>query len=103
MFYTFEQNNAGGSFIINDDLNEYVIIEAKSYDAAIEIADNIGMDFSDGCPCCGSRWSLYPEDGTDEPLIYGILASGYNDYFGTDGGAVVHYADGTKKVYTNDE
>jgi hypothetical protein len=77
MFYTFSQNNSGGSFEINDRLNEYVIIEAKSAAIANKIAKQIGIYF-DGikkkldCECCGNRWHRSSEsDATKIPMIYG--------------------------------
>jgi hypothetical protein len=78
-YYTFSQNNSGGSF---DGSYHYVIIEAPSPEAANEIAVNLDLPdvdiyfdgCSDGrdCPCCGDRW--YPQyddsDGYDTPQVY---------------------------------
>lgn len=81
MFYTYRQNNSGGSFKITKKIKHYVIIEADSASEADEKAESIGIYF-DGvekgrdCPCCGDRWhkaySLgYGIEGTKEPEIWG--------------------------------
>ena len=83
-FYTFHQNNSGGSFIKNDKLDEFVVIEANDYKHANERATEIGLYFSGvragiDCDCCGDRWAeQYDEDGTESPEIYGetVDASG---------------------------
>ena len=60
MFYTFKQNNSGGSFVIDDKVDVYVVIEANSSTHANERAVDIGIYF-DGCyrgrdcSCCGDR------------------------------------------------
>ncbi len=75
MFFTFNQNNSGGSFVFDPDngISHFVIIEAKNVEAAIEKAENIGLYFDgdDDCPCCGARWNEPWDDGSTEPLIYG--------------------------------
>lgn len=78
MFFTFSQNNSGGSFVINKNVAPYVIVEADSADEANHIAEGLGIYFdgvADGydCECCGDRW--YPQwkndSGTDKPEVYG--------------------------------
>lgn len=77
MFYTFVQNNSGGSFVVNSEVTTYVIIEADSADEANQIAESKGIYFDgcatgDDCECCGDRW--YTVDGYDAeqvPSIYG--------------------------------
>ncbi|QHZ51156.1 DUF7296 family protein [Paenibacillus larvae] len=79
MYFTFNQNNSGGFFIENDEVCEYVIIEAETAEQANKKAEEIGIYF-DGCstgydcPCCGDRWDAqYSDDkGTEEPEIYGV-------------------------------
>lgn len=107
MFYTFHQNNSGGSFTYNKGrgITEFVVVEADSEEEANERAREIGIYF-DGCEsgmdceCCGDRW--YPAyDGHDEPLVYGEPALNRVRLFADrvkEGGvtaAVVHYKDGT--------
>ena len=78
MFYTFSQNNSGGGFVVNDNVAEYVIIEADSCEEADDKAEEIGIYFNgcdDGqdCSCCGDRWysqSVFSE-ATKKPEIYG--------------------------------
>lgn len=78
LYYTYRQNNSGGSFYVNDKVSIYVIIQALSARDANHRAEDIGIYF-DGCnqgmdcPCCGDRWGdMYnEEDGTVEPEIYG--------------------------------
>lgn len=64
MFYGFDQNNSGGSFVINDKLCHRLFIEADSSEEAIAKAEELGcywngVDDGVDCPCCGDRWSCY--------------------------------------------
>lgn len=74
MFYTYSQNNSGGSF----DGVQYVVIEADSTSQADTIAEDRadvyfnGCDYGRDCSCCGDRW--YPAssyDASDKPEVYG--------------------------------
>lgn len=75
MFYTYHQNNSGGSFkgpAIN------VIIEADSAFDADRRAEEHGLYWygadHDGpdCPCCGDRWhQQYGDEGDEVPSLYG--------------------------------
>ena len=64
-WYMFDQNNSGGSFIVNDNVCHRLFIEAESFGDAVEKAEELGC-YWDGvaegrdCPCCGDRW--YPTD-----------------------------------------
>ena len=55
-FYEFNQNNSGGSFEVDDKLCHRLIIEAKNYEEAENIAFSLGVEFNTGCSCCGDRW-----------------------------------------------
>ena len=60
-WYLFDQNNSGGSFIVNDKVCHRLFIEAESFDDAVEKAEELGCYWdgvADGrdCPCCGDRW-----------------------------------------------
>ena len=77
MFYTFRQNNSGGRFDFQPDkgIGRFVIVEAKTRQAAIQRAERIGLYF-DGCRngrdcyCCGDRWQRYhADDPTKRPSI----------------------------------
>lgn len=79
MFYTFNQNNSGGSFDYNPSagISHYVIVEADNLSEAVERAKGIGLyfngveDFYD-CECCGDRWyEPWSDDGTETPTVYG--------------------------------
>lgn len=105
LFYTYSQNNSGGSFRISDEegICEYVIIEALNSAHADTRAESIGLYF-DGCdegidcPCCGDRWyeQASYEKGYEVPSIYGRPAdqeikSWYRNR------CFVHYLDNTIK------
>ena len=80
-FWTFYQNNSGGTFDYseNDGIGQYVIVEATDIADAIYRAKRIGLYFDgDGdCPCCGDRWTEPWQDGTDRPEMYGQFPSDY--------------------------
>lgn len=76
-FFMFAQNNSGGSFDIDDQVCEKVIIEANDADEANAIAESHGIYF-DGvskgmdCDCCGDRWRQADNyDSELYPAIYG--------------------------------
>ena len=78
-FFTFNQNNSGGRFIVDEKrgIGTGVIIEADDYEEANERAELIGLYFDDDyytdCRCCGTRWSrMYEFDrGYAVPSVYG--------------------------------
>lgn len=84
-WFTFRQNNSGGLFDIDKNLNVFVIIEAYDEVHALDRAIEVGIYF-DGvergkdCECCGNRWSRYCDE-SDVPSIYGetIEQSGEQD------------------------
>lgn len=60
-FYQFDQNNSGGSHIVDDKVCHRLFIEAESIDEAISKAEDLGCywngcETGDDCPCCGDRW-----------------------------------------------
>lgn len=83
MFYTYRQNNPGGSFVQNDRVGQYVIIEADGHNEADDRAENVGIYF-DGCDngsdcsCCGDRW-YRGGDESEMPTIYGQAIEEYVD------------------------
>lgn len=105
MFYTFSQNNSGGSFVQDENISHYVIIEANSAEEANRLAERKGLYF-DGygdCSCCGNRWSeAWYDEGDDVPTIYGESVSEYvairawMDEYET----VVHYLSGEVEYYS---
>lgn len=72
MFFTYRQNNSGGFFVQNDDLDIYVVIEAATVDAANGQAAALGMFDLPFCECCGPRfYRADAGDGTTVPSSYG--------------------------------
>lgn len=80
MFYSFNQNNSGGSFVLDKKagITHFVIIEAKSVEDANQRAEAIGLYFdgcNDGrdCDCCGDRWSSASKwNESVKPKIYNL-------------------------------
>lgn len=108
MFYTFNQNNSGGSFIIDSVSAPYVIIEASCANQANELAEIMGLYFNGvdegmDCECCGDRW--YPmwddERGTEKPEVYGSEPSKVKRVCVPDGAVNVRvfYQDGTREEF----
>lgn len=102
-FYTFMQNNSGGSFICDAaGITGIVIIEARDENHAIERAENIGLYFngvSDGldCACCGDRWNTPWDEGTDEPMRYDKPVRGEKvdtAWMGSKPETAIHHIDG---------
>ena len=78
-YFTYHQNNSGGSFDYDDKIGitTNVIIEAKSADEANQIAEKIGiywngMEDGSDCECCGDRWHPQSGKGDDVPSVYGM-------------------------------
>lgn len=71
LFFTYRQNNSGGRYEFNDNLSAYVIIEAKSPEEANKRAEELGIEFDEGCSTCGDRWDRADEwDSEEIPMIY---------------------------------
>ena len=65
-FFTFRQNNSGGSYAVDSErgIGYMVCIEAENAAKACERALKIGLYF-DGrgdCSCCGNRWREVDDD-----------------------------------------
>lgn len=111
MFFSYRQNNSGGSFDFDPSrgISVVVIIEASSARFADLLAQDIGLYFGGegDCSCCGDRWhsqaGSYYSEGDDEPCVYGEPVEEYApDYKWMRAGEAevfVHYADGTVKGY----
>lgn len=59
--FEYHQNNSGGRFSIDKNIDKYVLIFARSIDEANEKFYNIGGYFNGveegrDCRCCGDRW-----------------------------------------------
>jgi hypothetical protein len=104
-FYTYHQNNSGGSYKNNDagGIGPIVIVEATSADDANRRAENIGLYF-DGygdCECCGNRWHVQSDENEgketatiyDEDVSKGVYTSPWsNSSEGIEG--YIHHFDG---------
>ncbi len=105
MFYLYDQNNSGGSFITDSSVCEFVFIEAMDADQANSRAEDIGIyfngvDLGEDCDCCGDRWYPVSEsDAIESPEVYGqSLVKAPTSFFRTQ--AYVYADDKTKTVYT---
>lgn len=97
-FVTFTQNNSGGYFISNEEVDQFVIIEGKCFDDIINKARTIFNNYREYCECCGERWDddyKYFDDLNTEPLVYGKSVYKYNSLWG--GKAIIYRLDGTKE------
>lgn len=87
MFYLFDQNNSGGSFVVNDKLCHRLFIEADSAEEAVSIAENLGcywdgVDNGIDCPCCGDRWYRSCEEvNMDKYREEGYVVSVYDGIY----------------------
>lgn len=76
MFFTYRQNNSGGSYDVSDRHGHYVIIEADDSEDANHFAKKKADIYFDGvhrgrdCSCCGDRWSEPYDGGSKVPVIY---------------------------------
>lgn len=101
-FFTFNQNNSGGYYIQNDDVDAFVIIEALDAENVIDKSYDIFENYQEYCSCCGRRWSDYIDDsdGKDEPMIFGKKIEELNENFWCrKNKVIIYYFDNTKSIY----
>lgn len=100
--YEYRQNNTFGSFIEDEQVAHYVIIEAENPEEADDIAMSKGIYFDgcdDGldCECCGDRWHRADE-------FFTVTLESMKDmlkYYRTDYTfAYIYYKDGTREELT---
>lgn len=104
-FFTFTQNNSGGVFHRDENIAEFVIVEAADAADANRRAIAVGIYF-DGiasgrdCECCGDRFHPFFDgsEGDDVPSIYGEPVESYKPFLGRHE-VIVHFASGEKKVF----
>lgn len=104
MFYFVSQNNSGGYFIENDDVAEYLVIEASNKCEFESKLYDIVQDYLEFCPCCGERWSTWMSDeGTEAPTIYREPVKEFlqSDSSYIDKEAIIYYLDGRKVKVSN--
>ena len=73
-FVTVRQNNSGGYWYQNEDVDVYVIIEGYDLWQIQAKAMEVFADYRSYCPCCGQRWEdnwIDEDDMNDDPIIYG--------------------------------
>lgn len=108
-FFTFRQNNSGGSFDHDAALGIGITVFVQAVDAshAEARAELIGLYFNgcaDGtdCSCCGDRWSAPWEDGAVEPSTYGDswvpVSEGHEPTLDWGIPSYIHYLDGSFKA-----
>ena len=102
-FYTICQNNSGGYNIQNDDVDQFVCVEADNVEMAKSKFKEILVPYREYCPCCGERWDddfLDEEDGFDTPTIYGEKHTEFKDKFWcNDGSIIIYYLNGKIEKY----
>ena len=101
-FITYVQNNSGGYYLRNEDVQHYVIIEGFDLWQIEAMANKIFADYSEYCKCCGERWSTWKgeRDMTDKPIISGyVVGEEFSDeYWCRDKKAIIYYLNGTKEI-----
>lgn len=84
-FYQFNQNNSGGSFVVNNELCHRLFIEASIYKEALDKALELGVYFDgcstgEDCSCCGDRWYHADEVNLSYYKDKGYTVSTYLSY-----------------------
>ena len=101
LFYTYHQENSGGYYIRNDDVDVFVIVEGENHQDIQETANRIFKDYSEYCECCGKRWNDCDEDWcelTDEPMINSTSVYEVEDYWYKGYYAIIYYKNGEKEI-----
>ena len=101
MFITFCQNNSGGYFIQNENVDEYVIIEGTDLKDILIRANEVFEDYREFCPCCGERWDDDYIDADDldcKPMIDDKSVYDYKEGYSSESKAIIYYIDGTKEM-----
>lgn len=97
-FVTLIQNNSGGYYILNEDVQHYVIIEVLDFWQFEYKANNILENYRAYCECCGDRWDddiIRIDDMTDEPMIYDVNAF---EFRSKGEKAIIYYLNGKKEI-----
>lgn len=100
MFGRLIQNNVEGKYVINDEVNEFVIIEGLSEQDIQNKVDKLfnkrANGYDDFCECCGSRWSRVADDYMTQLKGGMHEVKDFNPPYGKEN-CVIHYADGRKQ------
>lgn len=101
-WWGFDQNNSGGYYIQNDDVDELVFIQARSFQEVMYISNKIFEDNSDYCECCGKRWSIpNKKEGSLEPEMFGKPLESF-EFYSKNGAAILYYHNGSVMRYTKE-
>ena len=98
------QNNSGGYYIQNSDVQSTVAVEGLDREDAERRFQEIISEYSSFCPCCGERWEELSFEGWPAPEN-GVTDENFRDAKEDEEfDCVVHYIDGAKKfcVYEGD-
>ena len=101
MFVTFVQNNSGGYYIQNKDVDVFVIIEGKSLEDILNKAKDIFGEYRQYCRCCGERWDddlTTEEDLDEEPMIFDESAYNVTDSYYKGSKVIIYKLDGAKEI-----
>ena len=101
MFITFKQNNSGGYFIQDENVDVFVIIEGDSLRDILDRANDIFRDYRQYCRCCGERWDDDWKDNNDidkEPMLYDESVYEFNDPWFKGDKVIIHRKNGVKEV-----
>ncbi len=84
-FYIVDQQNSGGSFVVNENVCHRIVIEANSESEATSKAEELGCYWNGcnsgvDCPCCGDRWYGVDIVELDKWKEQGYPVSVYNIY-----------------------
>ena len=93
MFYTFEQNNSGGYYEVDEVIAHVVIVEADSWEEANDIAGHKGVFSYDYCSCCGERFDPQHKSKKGYATIKEALKPA--DWMRADKEVRVHFKDGS--------
>lgn len=74
LWYRYDQNNSGGFYVRDDDVDANVFIQADNVRMADRLAQDVTRDSADNyCECCGERWYIYASDVDEIPSMWGDL------------------------------
>ncbi|MGZ8887979.1 MAG: DUF7296 family protein [Halobacteriota archaeon] len=71
-WWSFDQNNSGGYWEVDDNVSQWVHIQEWSASEAVSKLNALTSHHS-YCECCGERWNDWvdEDDGNPEPMCYG--------------------------------
>lgn len=104
-FVTYHQNNSGGYYILNEDVQHYVIIEGFDLWQIEAMANRVFADHSQYCKCCGERWHTWIHENNmkNEPMIYEYTIEQFKkgevaDKWYRGDRAIIYYLNGIREI-----